>query len=192
MSFLHIKKCLFQIQLEVPLRPRTDHTLKHKKCPAHCYNCSEMGHYGYVSVYWKESFLYFFLTISQFLLALIFTCPNLLTFFLCTFLYPISMPLFAFSLLLCIPLYNILSLSLSVCALGLEFTVPALGSSCSLNGIYCLFSLPQSHQAHSALQTQLSVSDWLNGWERFGGAVLLQLKHFGCYDAVYLQKQQLI
>ncbi|XP_051276597.1 zinc finger CCHC domain-containing protein 7-like isoform X2 [Dicentrarchus labrax] len=35
------------IQLEVPLRPRTVQTLKHEKCPAHCYNCSERGHYGY-------------------------------------------------------------------------------------------------------------------------------------------------
>ncbi|XP_044061206.1 zinc finger CCHC domain-containing protein 7-like [Siniperca chuatsi] len=35
------------IRLEVPLRPWTVHTLKPKKCPAHCYNCSERGHYGY-------------------------------------------------------------------------------------------------------------------------------------------------
>lgn len=35
------------IQLEVPLRPLTNHTLKHKHYPAYCYNCSERGHYGY-------------------------------------------------------------------------------------------------------------------------------------------------
>ncbi|XP_041800419.1 zinc finger CCHC domain-containing protein 7-like isoform X2 [Chelmon rostratus] len=35
------------VQLEVPLRPRTADTLKHKKCPVYCYNCSERGHYGY-------------------------------------------------------------------------------------------------------------------------------------------------
>ncbi|XP_018524442.1 zinc finger CCHC domain-containing protein 7 [Lates calcarifer] len=35
------------IRLEVPLRPRTVHTLKHKRHRAHCYNCSERGHYGY-------------------------------------------------------------------------------------------------------------------------------------------------
>ncbi|XP_070769538.1 zinc finger CCHC domain-containing protein 7-like [Enoplosus armatus] len=35
------------IRLEVPLRPWTVHTLKHKQYPAHCYNCSERGHYGY-------------------------------------------------------------------------------------------------------------------------------------------------
>ncbi|XP_070692473.1 zinc finger CCHC domain-containing protein 7-like [Pempheris klunzingeri] len=33
------------IQLGAPHRPWTMHTLKHKK--AHCYNCSERGHYGY-------------------------------------------------------------------------------------------------------------------------------------------------
>ncbi|XP_042349353.1 zinc finger CCHC domain-containing protein 7-like isoform X2 [Plectropomus leopardus] len=33
------------IRLELPVRPRT--VLKHKKCPAHCYNCSKRGHYGY-------------------------------------------------------------------------------------------------------------------------------------------------
>lgn len=31
---------------------------KHKTYPAHCYNCSERGHYGYVSVYWQKSFLF--------------------------------------------------------------------------------------------------------------------------------------
>uniref|UniRef100_UPI0037E8EE6E zinc finger CCHC domain-containing protein 7-like n=1 Tax=Semicossyphus pulcher TaxID=241346 RepID=UPI0037E8EE6E len=35
------------IRLEVPLRPSTTRTLKHKDCPAHCYNCSNRGHYGY-------------------------------------------------------------------------------------------------------------------------------------------------
>ncbi|XP_049442721.1 zinc finger CCHC domain-containing protein 7-like isoform X1 [Epinephelus fuscoguttatus] len=35
------------IRLELPVRPWTVHTLKHKKCPAHCYNCSKRGHYGY-------------------------------------------------------------------------------------------------------------------------------------------------
>ncbi|TMS17594.1 Zinc finger CCHC domain-containing protein 7 [Larimichthys crocea] len=35
------------IQLDVPLRPRTVHTLNRQKCTAHCYNCSVMGHYGY-------------------------------------------------------------------------------------------------------------------------------------------------
>ncbi|KAM9356694.1 uncharacterized protein ABDE67_004277 [Symphorus nematophorus] len=35
------------VRLEVPLRPQAVHMLKHKKCPAHCYNCSEWGHYGY-------------------------------------------------------------------------------------------------------------------------------------------------
>ncbi|XP_071313799.1 zinc finger CCHC domain-containing protein 7-like [Trachinotus anak] len=35
------------IRLEVPLRPRTVHRIKHKRCLAHCYNCSKRGHYGY-------------------------------------------------------------------------------------------------------------------------------------------------
>ncbi|TKS72316.1 Zinc finger CCHC domain-containing protein 7 TRAMP-like complex RNA-binding factor ZCCHC7 [Collichthys lucidus] len=35
------------IQLDVPLRPRTVHTLNRQKCIAHCYNCSVTGHYGY-------------------------------------------------------------------------------------------------------------------------------------------------
>ncbi|KAI9538836.1 hypothetical protein NQZ68_008912 [Dissostichus eleginoides] len=35
------------IRLELPVRPWTVHTLKHKKCPAFCYNCSMRGHYGY-------------------------------------------------------------------------------------------------------------------------------------------------
>ncbi|XP_026186326.1 zinc finger CCHC domain-containing protein 7-like [Mastacembelus armatus] len=35
------------IQLEVPIRPQTVHTLKHKRCHIHCYNCSKRGHYGY-------------------------------------------------------------------------------------------------------------------------------------------------
>uniref|UniRef100_UPI003AAAE108 zinc finger CCHC domain-containing protein 7-like n=1 Tax=Centroberyx gerrardi TaxID=166262 RepID=UPI003AAAE108 len=35
------------VRLEVPLRPRADHALKHVKRPAHCYNCSERGHYGH-------------------------------------------------------------------------------------------------------------------------------------------------
>ncbi|XP_070818852.1 zinc finger CCHC domain-containing protein 7-like isoform X1 [Chaetodon trifascialis] len=35
------------VQREVPPRPRTDHALKLRKRPVHCYNCSERGHYGY-------------------------------------------------------------------------------------------------------------------------------------------------
>lgn len=35
------------IRLEVPLRPRRVNTPKYKKGPAHCYNCSQRGHYGY-------------------------------------------------------------------------------------------------------------------------------------------------
>ncbi|XP_022616029.1 zinc finger CCHC domain-containing protein 7-like [Seriola dumerili] len=35
------------IRLEVPLRPRTIRRFKHKRCLAHCYNCSKRGHYGY-------------------------------------------------------------------------------------------------------------------------------------------------
>uniref|UniRef100_A0A671VR81 Zinc finger CCHC domain-containing protein 7 n=1 Tax=Sparus aurata TaxID=8175 RepID=A0A671VR81_SPAAU len=35
------------VRLEVPLRPHRVHTPKHRKCTAHCYNCSETGHYGY-------------------------------------------------------------------------------------------------------------------------------------------------
>nr|XP_046262019.1 zinc finger CCHC domain-containing protein 7-like isoform X2 [Scatophagus argus] len=34
------------VRLDVPLRPPI-YSLKHKKYPAHCYNCSERGHYGY-------------------------------------------------------------------------------------------------------------------------------------------------
>ncbi|XP_076015687.1 zinc finger CCHC domain-containing protein 7-like [Genypterus blacodes] len=34
------------IQVDVPIRPQEEHTRKHVK-PAHCYNCSERGHYGY-------------------------------------------------------------------------------------------------------------------------------------------------
>ncbi|XP_059201450.1 zinc finger CCHC domain-containing protein 7-like [Centropristis striata] len=35
------------IRLELPVRPWTVHTFKHKKCPSHCYNCSKRGHYGF-------------------------------------------------------------------------------------------------------------------------------------------------
>ncbi|XP_028444555.1 zinc finger CCHC domain-containing protein 7 isoform X3 [Perca flavescens] len=35
------------IRLELPVRPWTVHTHKPKKCPAHCFNCSKRGHYGY-------------------------------------------------------------------------------------------------------------------------------------------------
>lgn len=35
------------VRSEVPIRPQTVHTIKHEKCPTHCYNCSETGHYGY-------------------------------------------------------------------------------------------------------------------------------------------------
>ncbi|KAG7518799.1 zinc finger CCHC domain-containing protein 7-like isoform X1 [Solea senegalensis] len=35
------------IRLEVPLRPQRTHTLKYKRCFAHCYNCSKRGHYGF-------------------------------------------------------------------------------------------------------------------------------------------------
>ncbi|XP_039976474.1 zinc finger CCHC domain-containing protein 7-like isoform X2 [Xiphias gladius] len=35
------------IRLEVPLRPWKVHIHKHKRCLAHCYNCSKRGHYGY-------------------------------------------------------------------------------------------------------------------------------------------------
>ncbi|CAK6972721.1 zinc finger CCHC domain-containing protein 7-like [Scomber scombrus] len=35
------------IRLEIPPSPQKVHSLKHKRCPAHCYNCSKMGHYGY-------------------------------------------------------------------------------------------------------------------------------------------------
>ncbi|XP_056295215.1 zinc finger CCHC domain-containing protein 7-like isoform X2 [Pseudoliparis swirei] len=37
----------FTIRSELPVRPWTAHVLKKKKCPAHCCNCSERGHYGY-------------------------------------------------------------------------------------------------------------------------------------------------
>ncbi|XP_034399202.1 zinc finger CCHC domain-containing protein 7-like isoform X2 [Cyclopterus lumpus] len=37
----------FTIRLELPIPPWTVHVLKKKKCPAHCCNCSERGHYGY-------------------------------------------------------------------------------------------------------------------------------------------------
>ncbi|KAG7230376.1 hypothetical protein INR49_024482 [Caranx melampygus] len=48
----HCQRCgmtghLSDIRLEVPLRPQTVHRLKHKRCLAHCYNCSKRGHYGY-------------------------------------------------------------------------------------------------------------------------------------------------
>ncbi|XP_069027866.1 zinc finger CCHC domain-containing protein 7-like isoform X1 [Embiotoca jacksoni] len=35
------------IRLEVPLRPRTVHNLRHKRYHTHCYNCSKRGHYGF-------------------------------------------------------------------------------------------------------------------------------------------------
>ncbi|XP_029297469.1 zinc finger CCHC domain-containing protein 7-like [Cottoperca gobio] len=35
------------IRSELPVRPWTVHTLKHRKFPANCYNCSKRGHYGY-------------------------------------------------------------------------------------------------------------------------------------------------
>ncbi|KAF7661017.1 hypothetical protein LDENG_00270240 [Lucifuga dentata] len=35
------------IHVEVPIRPQTDHNTKYVQRPAHCYNCSERGHYGY-------------------------------------------------------------------------------------------------------------------------------------------------
>ncbi|XP_037636107.1 zinc finger CCHC domain-containing protein 7-like [Sebastes umbrosus] len=35
------------IRLELPVTPWRVHTLKHKKCPSHCYNCSKRGHYGF-------------------------------------------------------------------------------------------------------------------------------------------------
>ncbi|XP_028272861.1 zinc finger CCHC domain-containing protein 7-like isoform X2 [Parambassis ranga] len=34
-------------RLEVPVRPQTVHSLKHRRHFAHCYNCSKRGHYGY-------------------------------------------------------------------------------------------------------------------------------------------------
>uniref|UniRef100_A0A3P8SWQ2 Zinc finger CCHC domain-containing protein 7 n=1 Tax=Amphiprion percula TaxID=161767 RepID=A0A3P8SWQ2_AMPPE len=37
----------FTTRLEVPLRPRTAHNLRHKRCRVYCYNCSKKGHYGY-------------------------------------------------------------------------------------------------------------------------------------------------
>ncbi|XP_063733412.1 zinc finger CCHC domain-containing protein 7-like isoform X2 [Eleginops maclovinus] len=48
----HCQRCgmsghLSDIRLELPVRPWTVHTFKHKKCPAFCYNCSKKGHYGY-------------------------------------------------------------------------------------------------------------------------------------------------
>lgn len=57
-----MKKHLFQVQFEAPLRPRTDYKPQDKKCP-HCYNCSQKGHYGYVSICLKESF-YLYLELS--------------------------------------------------------------------------------------------------------------------------------
>lgn len=35
------------IRLEIPPGPWKVHSLKHKKRPVHCYNCSRRGHYGY-------------------------------------------------------------------------------------------------------------------------------------------------
>ncbi|XP_008281835.1 zinc finger CCHC domain-containing protein 7-like isoform X2 [Stegastes partitus] len=37
----------FTIRLEVPLKPRTVHNLRHKSRRVYCYNCSKKGHYGY-------------------------------------------------------------------------------------------------------------------------------------------------
>lgn len=100
-----------------------------------------------------------FFTISQFLLALIFACPNLLTFSFSVLLFTLS---HASLCLVSSPLYT-----------SIQHTLPLSFCMCFRIGLYCtcpgirllsqwLFSLPQSHQAHSALQTQLSVSDWLN------------------------------
>ncbi|XP_075959974.1 uncharacterized protein LOC142963149 isoform X1 [Anarhichas minor] len=41
------RQCHLTIWLELPVKPWTVHILRKKKCPAHCYNCSKRGHYGY-------------------------------------------------------------------------------------------------------------------------------------------------
>lgn len=74
-----ILSIFFQIRLDIPLRPQRVHSLKQKKRPAHCYNCSKRGHYGFVSSKWLESFCVILtFIISSLHLDLNFTCLHCL------------------------------------------------------------------------------------------------------------------
>lgn len=58
---LYFKKYLFQVTLDVPLRPQKP---KHKASRAYCYNCSGRNHYGHVRIYWDKTIFFFTLSTS--------------------------------------------------------------------------------------------------------------------------------